>query len=63
MPGQSWPGAASVFLGIWMAMTVVMMLPSVVPMLWRYRRAVGTADQTYLGRLTALVGLGYLFVW
>jgi predicted metal-binding membrane protein len=46
-----------------MAMTVVMMLPSVVPMLWRYRRAVGTADQTYLGRLTALVGLGYLFVW
>jgi hypothetical protein len=33
MPGQTWAGAAASFLGMW----VVMMLPSLVPMLWRYR--------------------------
>jgi predicted metal-binding membrane protein len=32
-----------------------MMLPSLVPMLWRYRRA--------FGRLTPLVGVGYFFIW
>jgi predicted metal-binding membrane protein len=32
------------------------MLPSLVPVLWRYRRMIA-------GRLTALVGVGYLFVW
>jgi predicted metal-binding membrane protein len=44
-------------------MMVAMMLPSLVPMLWRYRRAVGSADGTRLGWLTALVGMGYFFVW
>src|SRR5215471_5616918 len=34
-----------------------------VPMLWRYREAVGRTGETRLSRLTALVGLGYLFVW
>ena len=37
MPGQTWPGAAASFLGTWTAMMVAMMLPSLVPMLWRYR--------------------------
>src|SRR6516164_7491915 len=37
MPGQTWTGAAASFLGMWVAMTVAMMLPSVAPMLWRYR--------------------------
>jgi predicted metal-binding membrane protein len=32
-------------------------------MLWRYRQAVGRAGETRLGRLTALVGMGYFFVW
>jgi predicted metal-binding membrane protein len=32
-------------------------------MLWRYRRAVGRTGETRLGRLTALVGVGYFFVW
>jgi predicted metal-binding membrane protein len=40
-----------------------MMLPSLVPMLWRYRRAVGGTGEARLGRLTALVGVGYFFVW
>jgi predicted metal-binding membrane protein len=46
---------------MWVVMTVTMMLPSLVPMLWRYRRAVGRTD--HLGRLTALAGLGYFLVW
>src|ERR1051326_3738176 len=44
MPGQTWPGAAAAFLGGWVVMMVAMMLPSLVPMLRRYRRAVGTRD-------------------
>jgi predicted metal-binding membrane protein len=63
MPDQTWPGAAASFLGMWVAMMVAMMLPSLVPMLWRYRQAVGRAGETRLGRLTALVGMGYFFVW
>jgi predicted metal-binding membrane protein len=63
MPGQSWPGAAASFLGMWVVMMVAMMLPSLVPMLRRYRQAVGREGQARLGRLTALVGAGYFFVW
>jgi predicted metal-binding membrane protein len=63
MPGQTWPGAAGSFLGMWVAMMVAMMLPSLVPMLWRYRQAVGRTGEGRLGRLTALVGMGYFFVW
>jgi predicted metal-binding membrane protein len=62
MPGQTWPGAAASFLGMWVVMMVAMMLPSLVPMLWRYRQAVGRAGEMRLGRLTALVGAGYFFV-
>ena len=60
MPGQTWPEAAASFLGMWVVMMVAMMLPSLVPMLWRYRQAVVA---THLGPLTALVGAGYFFVW
>jgi predicted metal-binding membrane protein len=63
MPGQTWPGAAASFLGMWVVMMVAMMLPSLAPMLWRYRQAVCRTDETRLGRLTALVGGGYFFVW
>jgi Predicted metal-binding integral membrane protein (DUF2182) len=63
MPGQTWPGAAASFLGMWVVMMVAMMLPSLVPMLSRYRQAVGGTGETRLGRLTALVGVGYFFVW
>jgi len=40
-----------------------MMLPSLVPMLWRYRQAVGAIGETRLGPLTVIVGAGYFFVW
>ena len=63
MCGETWLGGAASFLGIWVAMMVAMMLPSLVPMLWRYREAVGMIGETRLGWLTALVGAGYFFVW
>src|SRR5262245_15602489 len=56
MSGQTWPGAAATFLGMWIVMMVAMMLPSLVPMLRRYREAVGGTGETPLGRLTTLVG-------
>jgi predicted metal-binding membrane protein len=63
MPGQTWPGAAMLFLAMWMMMTVAMMLPSLVPMLRRCRQALGDAGEPRLARLTVLVGLGYFLVW
>jgi predicted metal-binding membrane protein len=63
MPGQTWPGAAASFLGMWVVMMMAMMLPSLVPMLWRYRQAVRRSGETRLAWLTALVGAGYFFVW
>ena len=63
MPGRTWPGATASFLGMWVVMMIAMMLPSLAPMLWRYREAVGRTSETRLGRLTALVGVGYFLVW
>jgi predicted metal-binding membrane protein len=48
---------------MWVVMMAAMMLPSFVPMLWRYRQAVDSTGKTRLGRLTALVSLGYFLVW
>ena len=63
MPEQTWPGVAASFLGMWVVMMVAMMLPSLVPMLRRYRQAVGRNGETRLGLLTAIVGIGYFLVW
>ncbi len=65
MPGHTWPGAAASFLGMWVLMMVVMMLPSLVPALWRYRQAVGRggASATRPGSPLALMGVGYFVVW
>jgi predicted metal-binding membrane protein len=62
MPGQTWPGAVGSFLGMWVVMMMAMMLPSLVPMLWRYRQSLARTGETRLG-LRALVGAGYFFVW
>jgi predicted metal-binding membrane protein len=56
MPGQTWPGAAASFLGMWLVMMVAMMLPSASPFVLLYRR--GTTP-TAATRLAA----GYLAVW
>jgi len=63
MSGQTWLSAATAFLGMWVVMMVAMMLPSLVPMLWRYCAAVGRTGETRLGWLTARVAAGYFFVW
>jgi predicted metal-binding membrane protein len=63
MPGQTSLGAAASFLGMWIVMMVAMMLPSLVPMLGRYRQAVSGTGEAPLGWLTALVGVGYFVVW
>jgi predicted metal-binding membrane protein len=52
MPEQDWFGAAASFVGMWIVMTLAMMLPSLVATLWRCR-----------DRLAALVAIGYFFVW
>lgn len=63
MPGHSWPGAAAAFLGMWTVMMPAMMLPSLAPMLWRYRQAVARGGGARLNRLTALVAAAYFLVW
>jgi predicted metal-binding membrane protein len=63
MPGQTWASAAASFVVMWVVMMLAMKLPSLVPTLWRYRQVAGKAGEMRLGRLTALVGMGYFFVW
>ena len=63
MPGQSWPGAAAMFLGMWIVMMVAMMLPALAPALARYRDAIGARAGSRLGRLTVIVALAYFTVW
>jgi predicted metal-binding membrane protein len=63
MPGQTWLMAAASFLVMWIVMMMAMMLPSLVPILRRYREAVSRTGETRLGRRTALAGAGYFFVW
>ena len=63
MPGQTWLGSATSFLGMWVVMMLAMMLPSLLPMLWRYRKAVGSTGETRLDLLTALASVGYFSVW
>ncbi len=63
MSGQSWLDVAASFLAMWILMMVAMMLPSLVPTLLRYRETVGSADESRLGWLTVLAGLGYFSFW
>jgi predicted metal-binding membrane protein len=63
MPGQTWADATASFVGMWVVMMAAMMLPSLAPMLWRYRQSIERARETLRDRLTTLVGLGYFFVW
>jgi predicted metal-binding membrane protein len=63
MPGQTWLSAAASFVGMWTVMMVAMMLPSLMPMLRRYRETVARSETTRLGRLTIVVALAYFSVW
>lgn len=50
-------------LGIWTAMMLAMMVPSLIPMLARYRRSVHGARGMRLHGLTGLAALGYFTFW
>jgi predicted metal-binding membrane protein len=63
MPGQTWLDTATSFLGMWVVMMIGMMQPALVPMLWRYRKAMTRRGATRLGWPTTLVGMGYFSVW
>ena len=63
MPGATWAGSAASFLAMWTSMMVAMMLPSLTPTLWRYRRRVGAAGASRANGLAALVGVAYFLVW
>lgn len=61
--GQSWLDTATCFLGMWFVMTVAMMLPSLTPVLWRYRGAAFAAGKSRPGGFAALAGTSYFAVW
>src|SRR5579871_6664923 len=63
MPGQTWLESAASFAAMWIVMMAAMMLPSLTPVLWRYRRSLGKICAPHQGRLAALAALGYFFVW
>jgi predicted metal-binding membrane protein len=44
-------------------MMAAMMLPSFVPMLWRYRRSLSGTRAMRVSGLTAIAGAGYFAVW
>lgn len=63
MPGQTWVGAATLFLAMWLLMMMAMMLPSLVPMLLRYRRVLRASAGGRLVAQSGLAGGGYFAVW
>jgi predicted metal-binding membrane protein len=63
MPGQTWLDAAGSFLAMWFVMMVAMMLPSLMPVLWRYRSASRDANHLRVVWLTTVVGSAYFLVW
>src|ERR1700693_3496880 len=52
MPGQDWSGAALTFLGMWIVMMISMMMPSLVPMLLKYRQVIRTKSNGPVGWLS-----------
>lgn len=64
MRGQTWVGAAAAFTGMWAVMMMAMMMPSLVPMLSRYRQAIRKQQPgAPVGWLTAMAGIGYFLAW
>lgn len=61
--GQTWIGATASFLGVWTTMMTAMMLPSLIPMLSRYRHSVSGAGACSSALLTVPAGAGYLLIW
>src|SRR5438270_2409582 len=51
-PGRTWPEAAAAFGAMWLLMMVPMMLPSLGPVLRRYRQSQAVAGGKQLGAVT-----------
>ena len=63
MPEQTWLGAAASFLGMWSVMMVAMMMPSLVPVLWRHRLALGDVAGRRIAARSLVLGTGYFLIW
>src|ERR1700743_2522755 len=63
MPAMAMPDDAASFLRMWTVMMAAMMLPSLVPTLWRYRQATTNGGSTRTDELLVLAGAGYFMVW
>jgi predicted metal-binding membrane protein len=63
MPGRTFAGAAWMFLTVWQAMMIAMMLPSSWPMLELYRRVAISSGERRPGVATVAAGAGYFAVW
>lgn len=63
MCGSTWPMAAASFLGMWAVMMTAMMLPALMPSLWRYHHALRGASPTRRAALVLLAGAAYFAVW
>lgn len=63
MPGQTELAAAALFVFMWLAMMVAMMLPSALPVLLIYRRVMLFRSEPRSGLWTWLVGAGYFTAW
>jgi predicted metal-binding membrane protein len=63
MPEQTWLEAAIAFASMWLAMMIVMMLPSAFPTILLYRRALAFRDEPRLALHITLLGVGYFLVW
>jgi len=55
--------SAAIFTLMWLAMMVAMMLPSMVPILFLYRRAATFRGEEHLGQAMFVLGVGYFLVW
>ncbi len=63
MPGQTWPDATLSFIAMWSVMMVAMMLPSLMPALMRYRRALVERGAPDPDRRTLTAGAAYFIAW
>jgi predicted metal-binding membrane protein len=63
MAGQSNLAAAGIFIAMWTAMMIAMMLPSAMPMILLYRRAIDFHGAKHPAWRTGLMIGGYFAVW
>lgn len=55
--------ASASLIGMWVPMMAAMMLPSLVPTLWLYRRSVRARGNGAAVLLTVMMAAGYFLVW